>query len=92
MVKVLVVDDHELVRTGICRMLADHPDIEVVGQADSGEMAIDLVRRLYPDVVFHDGHPAGTMDKEATTRPHMSSQTLLQIHYGSLESEKLRQH
>ena len=45
MIKVLVVDDHELVRTGICRMLADTADIEVMGQAESGEMAIDMARR-----------------------------------------------
>ena len=45
MITVLVVDDHELVRTGICRMLEDHPDVEVVGQAESGEEAIALVRQ-----------------------------------------------
>ncbi|EPL0229163.1 response regulator, partial [Acinetobacter baumannii] len=40
MITVLVVDDHELVRTGICRMLEDHADVEVIGQAESGEEAI----------------------------------------------------
>lgn len=68
MVKVLVVDDHELVRTGICRMLADHPDIEVVGQADSGEVAIDLVRRLHPDVVLLDVNMPGIGGVETTRR------------------------
>ena len=37
MITVLVVDDHELVRTGICRMLEDHADVQVIGQAESGE-------------------------------------------------------
>ena len=37
LITVLVVDDHELVRTGICRMLEDHPDVDVVGQDESGE-------------------------------------------------------
>ena len=45
LITVLVVDDHELVRTGICRMLEDHPDVDVVGQAESGEEAIALVRQ-----------------------------------------------
>ena len=42
MITVLVVDDHELVRTGICRMLEDHTDVQVIGQAESGEEAITL--------------------------------------------------
>ncbi|MEX7656344.1 two-component system response regulator UvrY, partial [Pseudomonas aeruginosa] len=37
MITVLVVDDHELVRTGICRMLEDQTGVEVIGQAESGE-------------------------------------------------------
>ena len=45
MITVLVVDDHELVRTGICRMLEDQLDIQVIGQAESGEEAIALVRQ-----------------------------------------------
>lgn len=48
MITVLVVDDHELVRTGICRMLEDHPDVDVIGQAESGEEAIALVRQKTP--------------------------------------------
>lgn len=50
LITVLVVDDHELVRTGICRMLEDHPDVDVVGQAESGEEAIALVRQKHPQV------------------------------------------
>ncbi|UWN52243.1 Response regulator UvrY [Alcanivorax sp. ALC70] len=42
MIKVLVVDDHDLVRTGIARMLDDQEGIRVVGQADSGEEAVRL--------------------------------------------------
>ncbi|HIP01361.1 MAG TPA: response regulator, partial [Marinobacter salarius] len=51
MIRVLVVDDHELVRSGITRMLADNPDIEVIGEASSGEDAIDSVRKDSPDIV-----------------------------------------
>ena len=54
MITILVVDDHELVRTGICRMLEDHADVQVIGQAESGEEAIALVRQLHPNVVLLD--------------------------------------
>ena len=54
LIKVLVVDDHDLVRTGIVRMLADVAGIQVVGQADSGENALMLARELEPDVVLMD--------------------------------------
>lgn len=59
MIRVLVVDDHELVRSGITRMLADNPDIEVIGQASSGEDAIDFVRQQRPDIVLMDIRNAG---------------------------------
>ncbi|MCP5774254.1 response regulator, partial [Klebsiella pneumoniae] len=49
MITVLVVDDHELVRTGICRMLEDHAEVQVIGQAESGEEAISLVRQHHPN-------------------------------------------
>jgi len=54
MIKVLVVDDHDLVRTGITRMLGDQEGIRVVGQADCGEEAVRLARELSPDVVLMD--------------------------------------
>ena len=68
MIKVLVVDDHELVRTGICRMLADTPDINVIGQAESGEMAIDMARHENPDVVLLDVNMPGIGGVETTRR------------------------
>ncbi len=68
MIKVLVVDDHELVRTGICRMLADTPEIQVIGQAESGEMAIDIARREHPDVVLLDVNMPGIGGVETTRR------------------------
>lgn len=54
MIKVLVVDDHDLVRTGITRMLADIEGLQVVGQADCGEDCLKLARELKPDVVLMD--------------------------------------
>lgn len=68
MIRVLVVDDHELVRTGICRMLADAGDIDVIGQAESGEQAIDISRKLQPQVVLLDVNMPGIGGVETTRR------------------------
>ena len=68
MIRVLVVDDHELVRSGITRMLADNPDIDVIGQASSGEDAIEFVRRERPDIVLMDIRMPGIGGLEATRR------------------------
>ncbi len=68
MIRVLVVDDHELVRSGITRMLADNPDIEVIGEASSGEDAIDFVRKDSPDIVLMDIRMPGIGGLEATRR------------------------
>ncbi|HJL61792.1 MAG TPA: UvrY/SirA/GacA family response regulator transcription factor [Pseudomonadales bacterium] len=68
MIRILVVDDHQLVRTGTSRLLADIEGLEVVGQADSGEQAIDMVRDLNPDVVLMDVKMPGIGGLEATRR------------------------
>ncbi|MGO1463386.1 MAG: UvrY/SirA/GacA family response regulator transcription factor [Marinobacter sp.] len=68
MIRVLVVDDHELVRSGITRMLADDPDIDVIGQASSGEGSIEFVRKLRPDIVLMDIRMPGIGGLEATRR------------------------
>ncbi|WP_372985545.1 UvrY/SirA/GacA family response regulator transcription factor [Marinobacter sp.] len=68
MISVLVVDDHELVRSGITRMLADNPDLDVVGQASSGEDAIEFVRKQRPDIVLMDIRMPGIGGLEATRR------------------------
>ncbi|HCT73450.1 response regulator [Psychrobacter aquimaris] len=68
MIKVLVVDDHDLVRMGISRMLSDSVDIEVIGEADSGDMAIKLAKQLRPDVVLLDVNMPNIGGLEATKR------------------------
>ena len=60
MIRVLVVDDHPVVRSGITGMLAPETDIEVCGEAASGVEAVAVVPRLRPDVVLMDLRmPAG---------------------------------
>ncbi|NMM24349.1 MAG: response regulator transcription factor [Phycicoccus sp.] len=53
-IRVLVVDDHALLRDGTRRILEAHPDLQVVGEAESGEVALALVNQLHPDVVLMD--------------------------------------
>src|SRR5260370_32021466 len=54
MIRVLVVDDHPIVRQGLVSVLGDEDDFEVVGEAGSGREAIARVQRLQPDVVLLD--------------------------------------
>lgn len=68
LIKVLVVDDHDLVRMGISRMLSDVPGLNVVGEADSGESAVLQARALKPDVVLMDVRMPGIGGLEATRK------------------------
>jgi len=53
-IRVLVADDHAIVRKGIRALLATEPDIEVVGEAEDGREAVDEVEKLRPDVILMD--------------------------------------
>ncbi len=65
---VLVVDDHDLVRRGICALLGAIPGIVVAGQARSGEEALVMTRELKPNLVFMDIRMPGIGGLEATRR------------------------
>ncbi|MGB0360357.1 MAG: UvrY/SirA/GacA family response regulator transcription factor [Endozoicomonas sp.] len=68
MIRVLLADDHDLVRTGISRMLSDIKNIETVAQASNGEEAIDLYREVKPNVVLMDIRMPGIGGLEATRK------------------------
>ncbi len=68
MIKLVVVDDHDLVRTGILRLLDDAEGIKVIGDARNGEDAIRLCRQANPDVVLMDIRMPGIGGLEATRK------------------------
>ena len=53
-IRILLAEDHALVRQGTRRILEEHPDLQVVGEAEDGEQALELVKRLNPDVAILD--------------------------------------
>src|SRR5690606_29332147 len=68
-IRVFMVDDHALVRAGMRMILSGETDIEVVGEAETGEEALPLIRRLKPDVVLCDLHlPGGMSGLQVTER------------------------
>lgn len=66
MIKVMLVDDHELVRTGFRLILEDASDIEVVAEANSGESALQKIPEVKPDLVLMDINMPGIGGIEAT--------------------------
>jgi DNA-binding NarL/FixJ family response regulator len=67
-VRLLIADDHPIVRAGFEGMLAGQPDLEVVGEAENGEEAVTLAQRLRPDVVLMDLRMPVVDGVEATNR------------------------
>jgi two-component system, NarL family, invasion response regulator UvrY len=65
-INVLIVDDHDLIRYGIKKLLGEARDINVVGEAASGEAAVKLARELNPDIVLMDLKMPGIGGIEAT--------------------------
>lgn len=72
-IRILLVDDHLVVREGIKGMLAGQPDLEVVGEAQDGATAVELARRLAPDVVLMDLRMPG-MDGVSAIRALQAAQ------------------
>ncbi len=67
-IRLLIADDHPVVRAGIQGMLVSQPDFEVVGEATSGEEAVALVVQVRPDIVLMDLRMAGLDGVTATAR------------------------
>ncbi len=65
-IRVVLADDQPLIRAGLCMVITDTPDIEVVGEAGTGTEAVQLTRELRPDVVVMDIRMPGMNGIEAT--------------------------
>ena len=89
MISVIIVDDHALVRMGIRRLLDDLPDVEVVAEAESGEMALTLVKTHQPDVVLLDMKMPGIDGWEVTRRLTKSYPQIKVIAVTAMSSEPL---
>lgn len=66
--RILLADDHTLVRAGLRKLLEEVPAVEVVGEADDGRKALELVQALKPDLVLMDLSMPGLTGLEATAR------------------------
>lgn len=68
MIRIALIDDHTLVRTGLRMILAQHADLEVVGEAEDGESGLALIKTLQPDIALVDVHMPGISGVELTER------------------------
>jgi two-component system invasion response regulator UvrY len=93
MIRLLIVDDHELVRVGLRQILADYPVIDIVGEAGDGETALRLSRQVWPDVVLLDICMPGLSGLETTARLKQARPSLgvliLSIHDSAPYPERL---
>lgn len=89
LIKVLIVDDHALVRMGIRRLLEDLSDVEVVADAESGEQALQFVKTHAPDVVLLDMKMPGIDGWEVTRRLKKSNPHIKVIAVTAMSSDSL---
>ena len=68
LIRIMIVDDHDLVRTGLRYMLDSEPNFEVVAECSTGEESIELGRKVMPDIILMDVQMPGVGGLEATIR------------------------
>jgi two-component system, NarL family, response regulator NreC len=93
--KILLVDDHEIMREGICALLRKHSEMEVVGQAGDGRTAVNMAKQLQPDVVIMDIGMPNLNGIEATCQmvtenPHIKVMALSTHSDGSVVAKMIK--
>jgi DNA-binding NarL/FixJ family response regulator len=68
MIRIVLVDDHNIMRTGVRLILEQHKDMEIVGEAEDGERGLALIKQLQPDIALVDVHMPGISGVELTER------------------------
>jgi len=68
MIRIALVDDHALMRTGLRMILEKQPDMEIVGEADDGERGLTSIKQTQPDIALVDVHMPGISGVELTER------------------------
>jgi len=89
--RVLVVDDHKIVREGLSSILSEQPDVEVIAQAGNGRDAIDLTNRLKPNVVIMDVSMPLMNGDEATRRIKLLNPETRIIAFSMFEDKEIVQ-
>ncbi|MBN2589987.1 MAG: response regulator transcription factor [Sedimentisphaerales bacterium] len=69
-IRILLADDHEIVRFGLCSLIEEQPDMEVVGEVENGRKAISCAHKLKPDIIIMDIAMPDMNGIEATRRIH----------------------
>lgn len=88
MIKVMVVDDHRLIRRGIVMLLEKHPNLTVVGEAENGDEAIIMANRKKPDVILMDISMPNGLDGFTATEEILRDHDDIRVIFLSMHEEE----